>query len=281
MPARLLTGREPADAILAALRPRVAALNPKLVILQAGDDPASAAYIGRKLAAAASIELRAEHVHLAADVTFEALLERIQALNADPDVTGFLVQSPLPPALQPRFPEAMRAMDPHKDIDGLTAYNLGKTLLAREYEHLPAATAAGVIALLEHYGIPVEGKDAVVIGRSHIVGKPLAAMLLNRSATVTVCHSRTPDLAAHARRADLLIAAAGSPGLVTADMVKPGAVVVDVGLSRTEDGLRGDCAEEVREVASAITPVPGGVGPMTVACLLRNCVRAAERQMGA
>ncbi|MFA7682025.1 MAG: bifunctional 5,10-methylenetetrahydrofolate dehydrogenase/5,10-methenyltetrahydrofolate cyclohydrolase, partial [Candidatus Peribacteraceae bacterium] len=204
----------------------------------------------------------------------------VDELNADADVSGFIVQLPLPAHLEKYVPQVIRAIDPHKDVDGFHAYNLGKMFLSKEFEHLPPATPSGIIALLEHYAIPVEGKHAVIVGRSNTVGKPIAIMLLNRSATVTVCHRHTQDLPFFTKQADILIVAVGKHNLITADMVKPGAVVIDVGMNRTEEGLKGDVDfEAVKEIASAITPVPGGVGPMTVASLIQNCVRAKERQM--
>ena len=207
-------------------------------------------------------------------------METIEELNADTDVSGFIVQLPLPKHLESHVPEIIRAIDPKKDVDGFGAYNLGKVFLSKEFEHLPPATPTGIIAMLDYYKIDVSGKHAVVVGRSNIVGKPVAVMLINRGATVTVCNSKTAYLAAMTKQADILISAVGKPKLITADMVKEGVVVVDVGMNRTEEGLQGDVDfEAVKEVASAITPVPGGVGPMTVASLLRNCVRAKERQV--
>ncbi len=166
-------------------------------------------------------------------------------------------------------------------MDGFTAYNVGKTVLSKEFEHLPPATPSGIIALLEHYGYgDVTGKEVVIVNHSNVVGKPLAVMLLNRNATVTVCHAATKNLAAHTRRADILISAVGKPKLITADMVKKGAIVIDVGITRTKDGLVGDVDfDAVKEIAGAITPVPGGVGPLTVASLIRNTVRAKQRQV--
>ena len=173
--------------------------------------------------------------------------------------------------------EILSAIDPRKDVDGFTAQNVGKALQSIDGEVLPPATPAGVIALFEHYDITIAGMHAVIVGRSNIVGKPLGFLLLNRSATVTLCHSKTVDLASHTRQADLLVSAVGQPKLITADMVKPGAVIIDVGITREEEGLTGDVDfDPVSQVSSAITPVPGGVGPMTVACLLRNCIRAAR-----
>jgi methylenetetrahydrofolate dehydrogenase (NADP+)/methenyltetrahydrofolate cyclohydrolase len=280
MSAQILSGKEPAAKLLASLKPLVAELNPKMVVVQAGDDPASTTYITHKMKAAAEIGLRAEHTHLPDTVTYLELLSVISDLNKDPDVSGFIIQLPLPAHLHAMLPQIVREIDPKKDIDGFTAYNLGKVFLSTEFEHLPPATPAGVITLLEHYNIALEGKHAVVVGHSNLVGKPLAVMLLNRLATVTVCHVKTHDLASHTRQADILCSAVGKLNLITADMVKPGAVVIDIGVTKDEEGLRGDTDyEHIKDIASAITPVPGGVGPMTVASLIRNCVHAKERQV--
>jgi methylenetetrahydrofolate dehydrogenase (NADP+)/methenyltetrahydrofolate cyclohydrolase len=280
MTAQLLSGRDASAALLETLKEQVQKLDPKLVVVQVGNDPASQSYIKQKMKSCEKVGMRSEHKHLPEETSLDNLLQEVHALNADADVTGFIVQLPLPAHLQPHVPEVIRAIHPSKDVDGFGAYNLGKLLLSREFEHLPPATPAGIIALLEHYNIDPAGKNAVVVGRSNIVGKPLALMLLNRDATVSICHSKTPDLAALTRQADLLIAAVGRPKMITADMVKEGAVVIDVGINRTEDGLVGDVDfAAVEEKASAITPVPGGVGPMTVAGLIRNCVRAKERQL--
>ncbi|MDO8649297.1 MAG: bifunctional 5,10-methylenetetrahydrofolate dehydrogenase/5,10-methenyltetrahydrofolate cyclohydrolase [Candidatus Peregrinibacteria bacterium] len=279
MPALLLVGRPAADALLASLKEKIAALNPKLVIVQVGDDPASESYIRQKVKSADSVGLRAEHRHLPKETDLATLLSLIAELNADPDVTGFIVQLPLPEHLHGAEPQIIKAIDPKKDVDGFGAYNLGKMFLSTEFEHLPPATPAGVIELLNFYKIAIEGRHAVIVGRSNIVGKPLAIMLLNRGATVTICHSRTVNLPEYTRQADILFSAVGKPRLIQADMVKRGAVVIDIGVSRDEEGLKGDCDfEELKQIVSAITPVPGGVGPMTVASLIRNCVRAAERQ---
>ena len=280
MTARLLTGKEVADAMFLELKPLVKTLDPKLVIIQVGDDPASESYIKQKVKSCDAVGMRHEHLHLKKDVTKEELFAVIEKLNADPDVSGFILQLPLPSSLTPHIPLFLRAIDPKKDVDGFTAYNVGKTVLSKEFEHLPPATPSGIIALLEHYGYgDVTGKEVVIVNHSNVVGKPLAVMLLNRNATVTVCHAATKDLASHTRRADILITAVGKPKLITADMVKKGAIVIDVGITRTKDGLVGDVDfENVIDVASALTPVPGGVGPLTVASLIRNTVRAKERQ---
>lgn len=280
MPATLLDGRKAADALLASLKPKIEELDPKLVIVQVGEDPASASYIKQKVKSCEAVGMRHEHKHLAADISLDDLLNVVHELNDDADVSGFIVQMPLPKQLSPHVPQILREIDPKKDCDGFTAYNLGKTFLSTEFEHLPPATPAGIITLLEHYKIDVAGKHVVIVGRSNIVGKPLAVMLLNRDATVTVCHSKTADLTSHTQKADILIAAVGKAKMITADMVKEGAVVVDVGITKTAEGLFGDVDfEAVKEKVSAITPVPGGVGPMTVSSLIRNCVRTKERQM--
>jgi methylenetetrahydrofolate dehydrogenase (NADP+)/methenyltetrahydrofolate cyclohydrolase len=280
MSALLLSGREAAAKILDDLKPRIAKLNPKLVVVQVGDDVGSASYIKQKIKSCTEVGMRSEHCHLPSSLSLEELLSKVTELNADADVTGFIVQLPLPEHLQSHVPEIIRAIDPKKDVDGFGAYNLGKVFLSKEFEHLPPATPAGIIMLLEHYKIPVAGKHVVIVGRSNIVGKPLAVMLLNRDATVTVCHSKTKDLATITKQADILVAAIGKPKFITGDMVKPGTVVIDVGTSRVDGKLTGDVDfNAVAEIASAITPVPGGVGPMTVCSLIKNCVQAKERQL--
>jgi len=279
MSALLLDGREAAKALLDALKPKIKALDPKLVVVQIGENPASASYIRQKVKSCEAVGMRSEHKHLPEKTSLKELMSLIEDLNADGDVTGFIVQLPLPKHLESHVPEIIRAIDPKKDVDGFGAYNLGKMFLATEFEHLPPATPSGIIALLEHYKIDVAGKHAVIVGRSNIVGKPVAIMLLNRNATVMICHSKTKDLAAITKQADILIAAVGQPNLITGDMVKNGVVVVDVGMNQMDTGLVGDVDfNAVKQKASAITPVPGGVGPMTVASLIRNCVAAKERQ---
>lgn len=280
MSALLLSGRDASAKILGDLKPKIVKLNPKLVVVQVGDDPGSASYIKQKIKSCTEVGMRSEHRHLDSAISLSDLLKIIAELNADSDVTGFIVQLPLPDQLQPHVPEIIRAIDPKKDVDGFGAYNLGKVFLSKEFEHLPPATPAGIVMLLEHYKISAAGKHAVIVGRSNIVGKPLAVMLLNRDATVTVCHSKTKDLSAITMQADILIAAIGKPKFVTKDMVKPGAVVIDVGTSRVDGKLTGDVDfDAIEKIASAITPVPGGVGPMTVCSLIKNCVQAKERQV--
>jgi methylenetetrahydrofolate dehydrogenase (NADP+)/methenyltetrahydrofolate cyclohydrolase len=305
--ATILDGRVVASRILKELKPKVKKLNPRLVVIQVGDDPASEIYIKRKRKACEEINLHCDYKHIPQSTTFDSLIQHIHDLNADSDVSGFIIQLPLPRHLQSKLPQIIREIDPRKDVDGFTAYNLGKAFLSTEFEHLPPATPAGIIALLEHYKIGIKGKHTVIVGHSNIVGKPLAFMLLNRLATVTVCHIETQNLAFHTRQADILISAVGKPGLITADMVKQGAVVIDVGINKVpirhaeewnvskhtpakpEALQQAQCGtkivgdvdfEAVKEIASFIAPVPGGVGPMTVASLLRNVVRAKERQGG-
>lgn len=280
MPARLLSGTQLAANILESLKPDVKKFNPKLVIVQVGNDPASDSYIRKKLESCEAIGMRHEHRHFEETISFKDLVKTVKALNEDADVTGYIIQLPLPGILQENEPQIFREIDPYKDVDGFTAYNLGKMFLSTEFEHLPPATPAGIISLLEHENIPIEGQCAVVVGHSNIVGKPLGTMLLNRNATVIHCHKFTEDLPQYTRQADILISAVGKPNLITASMVKEGAVVIDVGMTRVGDKLVGDVAfDEVSAIASAITPVPGGVGPLTVATLLKNCVRAKERQL--
>jgi methylenetetrahydrofolate dehydrogenase (NADP+) / methenyltetrahydrofolate cyclohydrolase len=280
MTARILSGQQPADAILASIQKEVTQLDPKLVIVQVGSDPASDSYIRKKLESAEKVGMRHELLKLRENITESEMFAHIKTLNDDADVTGYIIQLPLPSHLEKVQPQLFRAIDPYKDVDGFTAYNIGKMFLSPEFEHLPPATPAGVIALLDYYKIDVKGKHAVVVGAGNIVGKPLAVMLLNRGATVTVCHEFTKDLSHHTKEADLLISAVGKPGLITGDMIKEGAVVIDIGITQTPDGLKGDVdADAAKEIASAITPVPGGVGPMTVASLLKNCVTAKKRQM--
>ncbi len=277
--ALILSGREVSDHLLAELKEKVTKLDPKLIVVQVGEDPASASYIKQKFKSCEQIGMRSEHRHLPAETSLEELMDIIDALNTDDDVSGFIVQLPLPDHLTDHVPAIIRAINPKKDVDGFGAYNLGKILLSKEFEHLPPATPAGIIEMLDYYKIDIAGKHAVIVGRSNIVGKPLALMLLNRDATVTICHSKTKNTGEITLQADILISAVGKAKLITADMVKKGAVVIDVGMNRTEEELVGDVDfEAVKEKASAITPVPGGVGPMTVASLMRNCVHAKERQ---
>lgn len=276
----ILDGKETAATILNSLKDDVQKLDPKLVVVQVGNDPASSSYIKQKIKSCDAVGMRHEHKHLPENTSLENLMGLISILNDDDDVTGFFVQLPLPDHLQKFAPQIIRQVNPMKDVDGFTAYNLGKIFLSTEYEHLPPATPAGVMLLLEHYNIDCKGKNVTVVGHSNTVGKPLSIMFLNRDATVTTCHVHTQDLKTKTLDADILCVAVGKPGLITADMVKDGAVVVDIGITRTEAGLKGDVDfEAVKDKVSAISPVPGGVGPMTVASLIRNCVNAKKRQL--
>jgi methylenetetrahydrofolate dehydrogenase (NADP+) / methenyltetrahydrofolate cyclohydrolase len=246
---------------------------PGLATILVGDDPASAVYVGGKQKASAEAGIRGFDHRLGADTPEEDVVALIERLNADDDVNGILCQLPVPAHMD--GVKLTGLVDPGKDVDGLTAISAG--LLALGREGLRSCTPEGVMLLLEEAGAKLEGAEAVVIGRSNLFGKPMAQLLLQANATVTVCHSRTRDLPGVCRRADVLIAAVGQPRMVRRDWIKPGAVVIDVGMNRLEDGLAGDVDfDEAVEVASAITPVPGGVGPMTIACLLRNTLKAAR-----
>jgi methylenetetrahydrofolate dehydrogenase (NADP+)/methenyltetrahydrofolate cyclohydrolase len=276
--AKILDGKALAEKVLLESKIKAEKLNPTIAVIVVGDDPASAVYVRNKERSCEKAGIRSVSIRLPEETTQEELLEKIHMLNNDDEITGFIVQLPLPEHFY--TPDVIRAIDPAKDIDGFQAYNLGKMFLSPEFEDLPPATPAGIMRMLEEYNIEIEGKEVVVVGHSNIVGKPISIMLLNRNATVTTCHKFTKDLAAHTSRADILIVAAGVPGLITGDMVKKGVVVVDVGINRLETGkIVGDVLfDEVQEKASYISPVPGGVGPMTVASLIANAIHAAERQ---
>ena len=283
MAAKIIDGKALAAEVRAALKPAVAALaargaRPGLAAIVAGDDPASRVYVRNKVRACAETGVHSEQHEFPAQVSEAALLERIAALNADAKVHGILVQLPLPRHIDAE--RLLAAVSPAKDVDGFHAENLGR--LVRGAPRFVSCTPAGVMRLIEHENVPLAGRHAVVIGRSNIVGKPLALLLLQKDATVTICHSKTPRLAELALRADVLVAAAGRPRLVGADMVKPGACVIDVGIHRDADGkLSGDVDfAAVKDIAGWITPVPGGVGPMTVAMLVANAVRATELALG-
>jgi methylenetetrahydrofolate dehydrogenase (NADP+)/methenyltetrahydrofolate cyclohydrolase len=247
-----------------------------LATVLVGDDPASDVYIRLKHKAADAAGIEAIDHRLPAVTTEDDLLSLVRELNADERIDGILVQTPLPEQIDET--RVMRTIDPVKDVDGLHPFNAGQLYLGRQ-TFVPA-TPLGVMHLLTEYRVPVAGARAVVVGRSALVGKPMAMLLLQANATVTICHSRTDDLARHTLDADLLVAAVGLPGVITADMVKQGATVVDVGITRTEDGLVGDVEADVAEVAALLSPVPGGVGPMTIAALLANSVRAARYRQG-
>lgn len=279
----ILDGKPVAAKVQAAAASGVADLRargvvPTLAVVLVGQDPGSQVYVRRKRAACQAVGIDARD-HLFPEGLDEGrLLALVRQLNADPAVHGVLIQLPLPPGIDED--RVIAALDPRKDVDGFHPENLGR-LLAGHPVVVPG-TPAGILEILDHYGIELKGAEAVVVGRSRIVGKPLAQLLLLRHATVTVCHTRTRDLAAHTRRAELLAVAAGRPGVVTGDMVRPDAVVVDVGMNRLPDGkLVGDVDfASVAPRVRAITPVPGGVGPMTVAMLMRNTLEAARRQAG-
>jgi methylenetetrahydrofolate dehydrogenase (NADP+)/methenyltetrahydrofolate cyclohydrolase len=267
--------REGVARDVAAFAERHGGVRPGLATILVGDDPASAVYVGGKQKACREIGMEGFNFPLPADAPRDEVVALIERLNVDPDVSGILLQLPVPAHLDGA--ELTGLVHPLKDVDGLTPVSAG--LLALGREGLRPATPLGVMALLDAAGAQLEGAEAVVVGRSNLFGKPMGQLLLGANATVTTCHSRTRDLAAVCRRADVLVAAVGRPRMVQADWVKPGATVIDVGMNRIESGLTGDVDfEAVREVARAITPVPGGVGPMTVAFLLRNTLQAARMQ---
>lgn len=277
MPQSLL-GKPVAESIYDALRLIVPTLpmQPRLVVLLVGDDPASQVYVKNKTAAAEKLGLKGETVHLPASIPHADLLNEVQKYNDDQTVHGILVQLPLPPHI--RKTEILWSIRPEKDVDGIHPVNFGK--LAWGKPELVACTPSGIMEILKFYRIDVAGKNAVVIGRSEIVGKPMAQLLLNANATVTVCHSQTKDLPSITRQADILIAALGKPRAIGKEFVRSGAVVIDVGIHRTAEGkLCGDVDEAAMNgVASYLSPVPGGVGPLTIAMLMKNLVTAAGKQ---
>lgn len=281
--ATIIDGKATAAQLRAEIAAETAALKeqgvtPGLAVILVGDDPASHTYVRNKQRACAEVAFYSEQINLPADTAAQTLLDTVAALNARPDIHGILCQLPLPAPLDEAA--VIAAIDPAKDVDAFHCVNAGHILLG-DYQFLPC-TPAGVMELLRRSGVDVAGKECVVVGRSNIVGKPMALLLLQANGTVTVCHSRTRELAAICRRADVLVVAIGKAKFITADMVKPGAVVIDVGMDRDENGkLCGDVDfAAVEPVAGAITPVPGGVGPMTIAMLLRNTLTAAKRQNG-
>lgn len=280
MSATILDGKATAAAVKAELAERVAALRgqgivPGLGTVLVGDDPGSRAYVAGKHRDCDEVGIESLQVELPADASQADVEAVVDELNADPSCTGYIVQLPLPPGLDPNA--VLERMDPAKDADGLHPTNLGWLVLGREAP-LPC-TPRGIVTLLRRFGVELAGAEVVVVGRGVTVGRPLGLLLTRRSenSTVTLCHTGTRDLATHLRDADILVAAAGVPGLVTADHVKPGAAVLDVGITRTDTGLVGDVDPGVREVAGFLAPMPGGVGPMTRAMLLTNVVESAER----
>jgi len=278
MSARIIDGKAVAAQVRERMRGEVAALDaqPGLATILVGDDPASHVYVRNKRKACEEVGIRSLHHELEASVPEGELADLITRLGEDDAVSGILLQLPVPGHIDP---DAMiELIDPRKDVDGLTTTNAG--LLVQGREGLVSCTPAGVVELLDAEGVELRGAEAVVLGRSQLVGRPLASLLLARDATVTMCHSRTRDLAKVCSRADVLVAAVGRAKLVTAEMVRQGAVVIDVGINRTDDGLVGDVDfDAVVQKAAAITPVPGGVGPMTIAMLLVNTVKAARLQV--
>jgi methylenetetrahydrofolate dehydrogenase (NADP+)/methenyltetrahydrofolate cyclohydrolase len=270
-----MDGKALAARVRAELKEEVAQIGELgLATILVGDDPASDNYIRRKHQAALEVGIESTDIRLPAETTEVELLERLEALNEDDAIHGILVQLPLPGQLDPA--RIIPALDPLKDVDGLHPLNAGQLYLGRPA--LVPATPVGIMALLAEYDIRLSGARVVVVGRSDIVGKPVAQLLLRQNATVTICHSRTLDLPRETLGADVLVVAAGHPALVTADMVQRGATVIDVGMNRTEAGLVGDVDPAAMDVAGHMTPVPGGVGPMTIASLLRNTVEAARMQ---
>jgi len=279
VPATILDGVATAARVKAELKVRVDALfargvRPGLATVLVGDDPGSHAYVGGKHRDCAEVGIASIRVDMPANSTQQQVEEAVRALNADPAVTGYIVQLPLPAGLDSN--RVLELMDPAKDADGLHPVNLGRLVLG-----VPAplpCTPHGIVVLLEAYDVPIRGAEVVVVGRGVTVGRPLGLLLTRKTenATVTLCHTGTRDLAAHTLRADIIVAAAGVPRLITADMVRPGAAVLDVGITRTEEGLVGDVDPGVREVAGFVAPMPGGAGPMTRAMLLANVVDAAE-----
>ncbi len=273
-----MDGKALAERIRAELKQEIAELGELgLATVLVGDDSASEIYIRLKHEAANALGIRSTDIRLPADTAQDELLERVAELNADSSVHGILVQLPLPDGLDEA--EVIRAIDPAKDVDGLHPLNAGLLYFGRPT--LVSATPVGIMALLAEYDIELDGARAVVVGRSDIVGKPVALLLMRANATVTICHSHTRDLERETLEADVLVVAAGHAALVTADMVKHGSTVVDVGMNRTDAGLVGDVDPAAMDIAGHMTPVPGGVGPMTIASLLRNTVQAARLQHGA
>ncbi len=279
MPATVIDGRAVAARVRAAVGEGVAEFTaehgrpPGLATVLVGDDPGSAIYVANKQKATAEVGMRGFDHRRSADATREQVVDLIQQLNADPDVSGILCQLPVPGHLD--GVELTSLIEPGKDVDGLTPVSAG--LLALGRDGLRPCTPSGVMLLLEEAGAQLEGAEAVVVGRSNLFGKPMAQLLLGANATITICHSRTRDLAEVCRRADILVAAVGRDRMVKGDWIKPGATVIDVGINRSDDGLHGDVDfDEAARVAGAITPVPGGVGPMTIACLLHNTLKAAR-----
>jgi methylenetetrahydrofolate dehydrogenase (NADP+)/methenyltetrahydrofolate cyclohydrolase len=277
----ILDGKWVRDQILAELKPRVAKLAashrpPGLAVILVGDDPGSHIYVRLKIKTCGELGIYSEKIDLPETATTSELLGIIEGLNQRPEIDGILVQTPLPPQVDKN--RVLRAVKPDKDVDGFHPLNVGALV-----ENLPgprACTPVGILEMLRRYDIPVSGRHAVVVGRSDIVGKPMALLLLHANATVTMCHSKTSNLAEECRRADILVAAIGKANLITRDFIQPGATIIDVGMNRNPDGkLTGDVAEDAKALAGAYTPVPGGVGPLTIAMLMANTVEIAEQHL--
>jgi methylenetetrahydrofolate dehydrogenase (NADP+)/methenyltetrahydrofolate cyclohydrolase len=280
MTARIIDGKAISQEVRAEWKIRADALKargitPGLAVIIVGEDPASKVYVGNKIKACAELGIYSEHIELPGDTSEAALLEQIARLNADPKIHGFLVQLPVPKHIDSN--KVLLAVSPNKDVDGFHPMNVGELVTGNP--KFQPCTPFGVMKLLEKSGVAIEGKHAVIVGRSNIVGKPMALMLLQKNATVTICTSKTVDLAKFTRDADILVVATGKPQMITGDMVKPGAAVIDVGINRLPNGkLVGDVDfDSAKEVAGWITPVPGGVGPMTITMLVASTVMAAER----
>jgi methylenetetrahydrofolate dehydrogenase (NADP+) / methenyltetrahydrofolate cyclohydrolase len=283
MTARIIDGKTIAQQVRAEWKVRADALKargttPGLAVIIVGEDPASKVYVANKVKACAELGLHSEHIVLSADTPEATLLAKITALNTDPKIHGILVQLPVPRHIASN--KVIEAINPDKDVDGFHPMNVGALVSGNTC--FPPCTPYGAMKLLEKCGVSIEGKHAVVVGRSNIVGKPMALMLLQQNATVTICTSKTVDLAKFTRDADILVVATGKPKMITGDMIKPGAAVIDVGINRLPDGkLCGDVDfNSAKEVAGWITPVPGGVGPMTITMLMANTVQSAERLSG-
>ena len=278
MPARILSGRPVRDAIVSRIRSEATALDPapRLVFVRVGEDPASASYVRSKERLAGRVGVRSETRVMPEDASTGQLLSLVDDLNDDDDVDGILVQLPLPRTMDSA--PVLERIRPDKDVDGFHPVNVGR--LWSGAPGLFPATPLGLVAICDHYGVRIEGAAVVIVGRSNLVGKPAAGLFLRRNATVSVAHSRTSDLSALTRRADILVAAVGRPGLIEADMVKPGATVLDVGLTRVEGELKGDVDPRVADVAGGLTPMPGGTGLVTVAMVVQTTVEAARARRG-
>lgn len=279
MSSEILNGTRLAQRIRCKIRQNLKKLNitPGLAVIQVGNDPASTLYIKHKQRDCQKVHFHSEVQRLPTDITQQSLIDKVLELNKRQDIHGILVQMPLPNTIDEQT--IIDTISPNKDVDGLTPLNLGNLFINRE--GITPCTPTGILRLIELTGEPIEGKQAVCVGRSHLVGKPVGMMLLNRNATVTYCHSRTRNLTEITQQADILVAAIGKPEFITAGMVKPGATVIDVGINKVDDRLVGDVKyEEVKEIAAYITPVPGGVGPLTRAMLLENTLKLACRFTG-